>query len=454
MKVRSLLAAAATVLAIGGLLTGCTGSGSASEKASHPKLAGCTNQIMKPNAPEVSVWAWYPNMHTIVDNFNKQHSDVQVCWTNAGAGAPEYTKFQTAIAAGKGAPDVVMLEADHLTNYELQGALVDLSSYGANKLKSHYTPGSWSDVSQGGKVYAIPVDGGPMGLIYNQAILTEYGITTPPATWAEFQADAQRVKQAGGPYFADLAANEPATMVAYMSQKGAAPFGYDLNNPKNITINFNTQPVKDVLGYWQGLVKAGLVGTQDQFTSDFVAGFSNGKYATYPSAAWTPSYLSGAGVGKGSTSSDYRAAPIPQWDPSHPVAINWGGSTFAVTTQATDKSLAAKVAESLYADDTSLTEGWQSQNIFPLNERALTSEAFVNDKSQFFGGQLAQKQVYIPASNAYKGFNFGPFTVYFYDKLQTQLVAMNNGSATADQVAANLQSEMVAYAKSQGFTVK
>jgi multiple sugar transport system substrate-binding protein len=146
-------------------------------------------------------------------------------------------------------------------------------------------------------------------------------------------------------------------------------------------------------------------------------------------------------------------APIPQWDPSHPVAINWGGSTFAVTTQATDKTLAAKVAESLYADKTSLTEGWQSQNIFPLNEHALTSQAFVNDQSQFFGGQLAQKEVYIPASNAYKGFDFGPFTVYFYDKLQAQLVAMNDGSVTADQVAANLQSEMVTYAKSQGFTV-
>lgn len=349
---------------------------------------------------------------------------------------------------------MIMLESDHLTNYELQGALVDLSSYGANSLKSHYTPGSWSDVSQGGKVYAIPVDGGPMGLIYNQSILAKYGITAPPATWAEFQTDAEKVKQAGGPYFADLAANEPATMVAYMSQKGAVPFVYDLNKPKTIGIDFNTRPVKDVLNYWQGLVKGGLVGTQDQFTSDFVAGFSNGKYATYPSAAWTPSYLSGAGVGKGQTSSDYRVAPIPQWDQSHPVAINWGGSTFAVTTQATDKKLAAKVAESLYADDTSLTEGWQSQNIFPLNERALKSQAFVNDKSQFFGGQLAQKDVYIPASNAYQGFNFGPFTVYFYDKLQTQLVALNNGSVTGDQVAANLQSEMVAYAKSQGFTVK
>lgn len=451
MKVRSLVAVAAAALAVAGLLTGC--SSSATAKSSDPKLTGCTNKIMDPKAPEVSVWAWYPNMQTIVDNFNREHHDVQVCWTNAGAGAPEYTKFQTDIAAGRGAPDVIMLEADHLTNYELQGALVDLSAYGANSLKSDYTPGSWKDVSQGGKVYAIPVDGGPMGLIYNKAILDKYGITTPPATWAEFQADAEKVKQAGGPYFADLAANEPATMVAYMSQKGAVPFVYNLSKPKTIGIDFDTQPVKDVLNYWQGLVKGGLVGTQDQFTSDFVAGFSNGTYATYPSAAWTPSYLSGAGVGQGQTSSDYRVAPIPQWDPSHPVAINWGGSTFAVTTQATDKALAAKVAESLYADKTSLTEGWQSQNIFPLNEHALTSQAFVNDQSQFFGGQLAQKEVYIPASNAYKGFDFGPFTVYFYDKLQAQLVAMNDGSVTADQVAANLQSEMVTYAKSQGFTV-
>ena len=53
-----------------------------------------------------------PEHGNVVDNFNEAHDDVQICWTNVGQGNDEYDKFQTAISAGKGAPDVVMLEAD------------------------------------------------------------------------------------------------------------------------------------------------------------------------------------------------------------------------------------------------------------------------------------------------------------------------------------------------------
>ena len=70
--------------------------------------------------PVVTLWAWYPNMETVVDNFNEEHDDVQVCWTNAGAGGDAYDKFQTAISAGSGAPDVMMVEADRIA--DLPGA--------------------------------------------------------------------------------------------------------------------------------------------------------------------------------------------------------------------------------------------------------------------------------------------------------------------------------------------
>ena len=60
-------------------------------------------------------------MAKVVDNFNNSHKDVQVCWTVAGQGAAEYAKFQTAISAGKGAPDVIMLEAEVFTGFEIEG---------------------------------------------------------------------------------------------------------------------------------------------------------------------------------------------------------------------------------------------------------------------------------------------------------------------------------------------
>ncbi len=79
-----------------------------------------------------------------------------------------------------------------------------------------------------------------------------------------------------------------------------------------------------------------------------------------------------------------------------------------MTTQATDKALAAKVAMGLYADDASLTDGWKTQTIFPLNQNVLKSADFTNAQIDFFGGQTANKDVYVPAENAYKGFVYRP----------------------------------------------
>ena len=153
---------------------------------------------MKNDAPQVSLWAWYPNMANVVDNFNDNHTDVQVCWTNAGQGQDEYAKLQTAIAAKKGPADVVMLEADRLVSFAIQDALVDLAPFGADDVKGNFSEGAWKDVSQGDKVFAIPVDGGPMALIYRTDVFEKYGIT-PPTTWDEYAAAAQKVKAAGGP---------------------------------------------------------------------------------------------------------------------------------------------------------------------------------------------------------------------------------------------------------------
>jgi multiple sugar transport system substrate-binding protein len=452
MRISRMMTIAGTVSLVAALAA-CGGGKGGGSSASRPKPTNCTNKIVHEDATRVSVWAWYPNMAKVVDNFNNAHTDVQVCWTVAGQGQPEYAKFQTAISAKKGAPDVVMLEADQLVGFEIQGALVDLSQYGANDVKANFSAGAWKDVSQGSAVYAIPIDGGPMAMIYRTDVFQKYGIKTPPKTWAEYAADAKKVHDAGGPAFGDFGSNVPAATTALMIQKGANPFVYDLQNKQDITVKLDDQATKDVLSYWGDLATSKEVGTVDQFTTDYIAGVVNGKYATYISAAWAPGYLTGAGVGKGGEKGKFAVAPLPQWDPAKPVSVNWGGSTFAVTNQAADKKAAAEVAKGLYADDASLTDGWKTQTIFPLNQTVLKSDAFVNAKIDFFNGQTANKDIYIPAENAYQGFTYSPFTVYYYAQLQAQIAKINQGRTTGAQAATDLQQIIVKYAQSQGFKV-
>ncbi|TQJ31103.1 ABC transporter substrate-binding protein [Microbacterium sp. SLBN-146] len=455
MKTKSVAAAAAT-LVLAGALASCsagdaqpdsTGGGGGGD------ASNCTNTIPKTDLPVVTMWAWYPNMETVVDNFNADNDEVQVCWTNAGAGGDAYDKFQTAISAGSGAPDVMMVEADRIPTFQVQDALVDLSGLGYEDVKDNFSDGAWKDVSVGDAVYGAPVDGGPMGMIYRTDIFEQYGVT-PPTTWEELEATAQTVKDAGGPVFASFAANQPATATAYFYGNGAEPFTYDPSNEGEIGINLNSPEIKEVLDYWDGLVDKGLVGTEDQFTPEYIAGVIGGDYATYLSAAWAPGYLQGAGVGEGADSGVWAAAPMPQWDPDSPISINWGGSAFVVSSQASNQELAAKVAFGVYADQASLDEGWQQQIIFPLNANVLSSSEFQDYEVPFFDGQQANKEVYVPAADAYTGMTYTPLGQYYYSALTNQIAAIINGSATGSEAADALQADVVAYAEEQGFTVQ
>jgi multiple sugar transport system substrate-binding protein len=441
---RSPILALAAVLSLSAVLAGCS-AGSSGDTA---KPASCTNKIVDKDAPQVTLWGWSPTDQVAVDAFNKAHTDVQICWTNAGAGTAEYDKFSTAIAAGTGAPDVIMLETEVLTSFEIKDALVDLSKYGADAVKDNLSAGSLKDISNGDSIYAIPDDGGPVAMMYRKDIFDKYGLT-PPTTWDEYAADAQKLKDAGGPFMGDWPADTPPYTQAMFNQKGAQPFDYSLSNKTSLGLDIDNQPSKDVLDYWNGLVKKGLVDTTGQATTDYTSGVVNGDYATFISASWNPGHLTGAGVVPG-PDSPWRVAPLPQWDPANPVQVNWGGSTYAVTSQSKQPKLAAEVAIQLFGDEDQTTIGAH----FPQHLKAQKADWFINAEDPFFGGQTANKDVWIPAAEGYKGTQYSPFQSYYYAQLTTQLNKINDGSTTSDQALTALQDAIKTYATSQGFTVK
>ena len=438
-----LLAATGVVAVAAAALTGCTTGASAES---------CTNEILQPEATQVSVWAWYPAFEQVVDLFNETHDEVQICWTNAGQGNDEYTKFSTAIESGSGAPDVIMLEAEVLSSFSIRDSLVDLAEYGAADVQGDYSEGAWKDVSSGDAVYAIPVDGGPMGMLYRQDILDEYGIPVP-TTWDEFAAAAQTLKDAGAPgVLADFPTNGRAYNQALFAQVGSTPFVYDNSKPTEIGIEVNDQPAKDVLAYWEKLAADGLVGTEDAFTADYNTKLVDGSYAIYIAAAWGPGYL--GGLSDADADAVWRAAPVPQWDAANPVQINWGGSTFAVTTQAEDPEAAAIVAKEVFGTEEAWKIGIEEAALFPLWKPILESDYFRDLEYPFFGGQQINKDVFLEAASGYTGFTFSPFQNYAYDQLTEELYAMVQGEKDSAQALDDLQASLEQYATEQGFTLK
>ncbi|MFZ1411155.1 MAG: extracellular solute-binding protein [Micropruina sp.] len=439
-----LLAGIATITVAAAALAGCT---------SAPAAASCTNEIVKPDALQVSVWAWYPAFEEVVDLFNNSHNDVQICWTNAGQGNDEYTKFSTSIEAGKGAPDVIMLEAEVLSSFSIRNALVDLAKHGAAEVKADYTAGAWKDVSSGSSVYAIPVDGGPMGMLYRQDILDKHKIKVP-TTWAEFADAAQKLKDAGAPgVLANFPPNGRAYTQALFAQAGSVPFTYDSAQPQSVGIDVIDEGSKKVLAYWDDLVAKGLINPDEAFTADYNTKLVDGSYAIYVAAAWGPGYLKG--LEGADESAQWRAAPIPQWDTAKPVQINWGGSTFAVTSQAKDPAAAALVAKEVFGTQEAWKVGIEKGALFPLWKPVLNSDYFRDLEYPFFDGQQINKDVFLDAAAGYPGFTFSPFQNYAYDQLQQEVTAVvvDQKKAPAEGLD-GLQTTLETYAKDQGFTLK
>jgi len=445
MRKHTAVGAIAAASVIAAALTGCSGGGSGSSDVS------CTNTIVHKDAPVVTVWGWYQSLETVADQFNESHSDVQVCWTNAGQGGDQYTKLKTALAAGSGAPDIVQIEYDQLYSYTINGSLVDLSEYGADDLASKFNEGTWKDVSYGGKVWEIPVDSGPMAVYYRQDLLEKAGITKLPTTWDEFAAAAEQYKASGAEgSFVNFPLNGEALIMGLLYQAGAEPFAYDPSEPTDVTIDLDQEASARVLDYWFSLIQSGAVSHDDAWTADAGSKIAQGGYASYIGASWSASYISG--LAGGDADARWTVAPLPQWDASAPRQTAWTAGGLAVTSQAKDKKLAAEVVMSLFDTDEARAAQIESQ-IFPAQVAAQADPSFVDQKFDFYGGQELNKEVFIPAQEGYQGVQYSPFSSYLYSTMNTMLPdAVASGESAEDALAA-IQAALVDYAKKQGFAV-
>jgi multiple sugar transport system substrate-binding protein len=416
-----------------------------------PLLAACgsSSSTSTSTGPvTLTFWSWVPNLQNEVDLFEKSHPNIKVKLENGGQSAAEYTKLQTALKAGSGAPDVVQLEYSHIPEFVLTGKLVDMSKYGASSVKNDYVPWVWGQVTQSSKIYAIPQDSGPMALLYRTDIFKKYNLTVP-TTWAQYEQDAVTLHQDNPKIsMADFPANDPAQMEALMAQAGSQPFQV---NGSNLTVSLDNAPSEKVASYWNNLVQNKLVSTTPDFTNDWYAGLSNGSYATWPTAAWAPSFLTGAAA---KSSGKWAAAPLPQWSATGtPVSANWGGSGDAVTTQSQHPQQATEFAEWLNHDQSSTIMMANKQFLFPTDSTTLNNPV-IDTPQAFYAGQKVDS-VFIAASKQINtGYQWSPIESYVDNQLENELGTSVDGKITLTQALQNLQKSTVSYAKSQGFTVK
>lgn len=397
----------------------------------------------------LTFWTWVPHLGSEVALFEKTHPGIKLNVINAGQGAVEYQKLQTAVKAGKGAPDDVQIEYQMLPTFEVTHGLVNLAKYGAGRLQGSFVASAWDQVASQGGIWGIPQDTGPMGVLYRKDIFQQYKLAVP-TTWAQFAADAARLHRANPSIsMTNLAPNDPGQVNGLLWQAGSRPFR--MNGGTKISVSVNDPGATQAAAYWQKLDQQGLISTDPDFTPQWYSSMAKGRYATWITAAWGPLFLSGTAK---NSAGEWRAAPLPQWAAGQDVSADWGGSTTAVTTQSQHPRQAAEFAMWLNSNPQSVSMlASPPLFLFPSLKAALGSASFTNAAPAFYGGQHVNALFSRIAQTVPAGFEWSPFQAYVYSEYTSTLGKAMTGKGSWVAALASAQSNITGYARSQGLTV-
>jgi multiple sugar transport system substrate-binding protein len=439
----SLAALAAFSLAACSSVSSPTAESNTSAGSSAAASSGCTS-----GATPLTFWGWPAGYDLAVAQFNATHPKICVTLENAGASTAEYTKLSDALQAKSGTPDVATIEYFELPSFEITNNLVDLSAYGAASAQADEAPVAWSQVTQGSKIFAMPVDLGPLALYYNTKEFASNGLTVP-STWDEFAttADALHAKDPTAA-ITNFDPENAQAVLALMQEDNAFPFSY--SGGENLGIHFTGASETAFANFWQKLIDAKEVTTAADFSPAQWANLDDGTNAARLSPAWGPV---GMQLSIKNTIGDWQAAPLPQLQAGQQQSGNWGGSTLAVIDGTPHAAEAAEFVKWFAAsnDSWSILSG-PVAGAFPGYLPLLNSTTFQNTTLPISGSSTSNVVFSAAAQNMINP-EWPPIMTAALTQWTSTFAGVTTGTETMAEAFASFQKSMETYAAAQGFTV-
>jgi multiple sugar transport system substrate-binding protein len=284
-----------------------SGSGAAS-----PRKSGAVVHL--------TFWSWASGSRQAVSAWNKTHPSIQVKFEQIPSGG--YSKILDAFKAGH-EPDTFNLGYDVQNSFVIAGALANLNPYVTAEVKKSYLPQAMALSSLGGTTWGLPYDVGAQVMYYRADLFKQYGLTVPK-TWAQFKADAVKLKsEAPGVYMANYTIDDPLDLAALAWQAGGSWFSTRGNSWH---VNFTDPATMKVANFWGGLNKQGLLDPVVSYSTADTADTANNKILTLISASWNAAYIPTSWPAQ---KGKWRAALMPTFS-GKPASGMYGGSTVAV----------------------------------------------------------------------------------------------------------------------------
>ncbi|GHG21887.1 sugar ABC transporter substrate-binding protein [Streptomyces albogriseolus] len=429
-----------TSLALGATACGGSDDGAGTESVSAEDIQAALDK-----GGTVTVWSWEPTLKTVAADFQKKHPKVKINLVSERSGDKHYTALSNAISAGKGVPDVAQLEYFSIGQYSLTKGLTDLSGFGADKLASAYTPGPWNAVTEGDKVYGLPMDSGPMALFYNKMVFDKYKIAVP-TTWDEYLDAARKLHKADPKAYIANDTGDAGFTTSLLWQAGSRPYKVDGTNVK---IDFGDANAKKFTDVWQKLIDEKLLAPVTSWTDDWYKGLGDGSIATLSTGAWMPANFES---GVPNASGQWRVAPLPAWTQGDKASAENGGSALTVPALAKNKELAYAFVE--YANSGEGVASRVSEGAFPATQAELKSAEFLGKEFPYFGGQKANEIFAASAANVADDWSYLPFQAYANSIFNDTVGKAYISGTRLEEGLKAWQDASVKYGEEQGFTVE
>lgn len=334
-------------------------------------------------------------------------------------------RVQSELLAGNTA-DVIMTDSAKVQDWGSSGYLEDLSSQSwVSGVRDEIKP----FVENSAKTYALPMEVIGISLFANNDLLKQAGISTPPTTWPEFEADLQQLKDAGitpislankGGWTGSSVLNAIAATLVY---KDHPSFDEDFLAGKASFSLWKSSLQQMIDLQTQGFVDYKSELGVDEWSTG-ISDFQAGKSAFYLQGAWNQSTFTNAGMND-------SFIPWPATDTADSNANLFVGTMWSVNAKSEVKDAAEKYLE-FWSDSSNALPYLEAENaVSPFTD----GESPSTDATKSFVDAVNAGNYRILPSNTW-------FSASGEKTLQEQVQALWLGQQTIDQTVKNLDEKL------------
>lgn len=329
---------------------------------------------------EVTFWTFLDNKKAdaeLTKQFNAVYPNIKLKTVFVPFG-DLHNKLQTTLAAGKGAPDVALVEQGQFPRYSTGGVLTDLLQppYNAGKYKeqvSEYNWNRWSSID-GSQLLGMPWDVTPSVTYYRADIFEELGLPSDPTELGEYIQDpdnfftlAQTLK-ANGKW-----AMEWRDSPVHWLGDSVGYYDKDLNWVRN------TDEFVKFLDISKRVNQLKIAPHDGIYSDKGKQRVKKGESVMYVSGTYAPRDLS---INFPEQKGKWRTTNAP-------FGLNFGagGSTFVIPAQSQNKEAAWAFAEWVTTSDAAW-KLWLEQSVQPDWKNITSQDWYVNHTNAYLGDQV------------------------------------------------------------------